>query len=747
MMRRLMIPLLALSALPLMAASTQTWEMNTYDDFLKGKFEGVSLGREGVLTLAPALRNLFVSDQPAIWSVVRASDGALYLGTGHRGRVYRVDSSGKGDVVWTADEPEVFALALDRRGRLYAATSPRGKVYRIEDGQAAEFFSPGATYVWSLAFDEEGSLFVGTGDDGRIHKVDASGRGEVYYETGQSHVTCLAFDAAGRLLAGTEPNGILYRVSEKNKAFVLYDANLPEIRSLAPMPDGSVYAAALGGSVARKAAAAGIAGAKPPLVTAAPTSITVTAAQGGVQIQPSAEGAAQAGQGAAALPPALPVIEISGVEKSALYKIAPNHFVETLWSSTEENAYDLLPAGDKIIFSTDKNGRLYELDAGRRVTLLAETNESEAVRLLRDPGGLLVATGNMGRLFRLGDELATEGAYEAPVHDAARAAQWGKLSWDASVPEGGEISFETRSGNSARPDQTWSDWSPPMKDARGSQIASPNARFIQWRAKLRGAGSPAPALSSVRLAYLPQNAAPQITGIAISNKASTTTDSTAAATAARSSSTSAYSITVTDTGESGASTVSGTSTQNLRRSASDEIQVVWHAEDLDGDKLLYSLYFRGEGEREWKVLKERLEETSYTIDSDVLADGKYLFRVQVSDSPANPPGAARATDYVSAPVFVDHTPPTLEVSEPARDGDRVVVAVRVRDAASPLTRCEYSLDAGSWIPVSADDGIIDSPAESFRIVLESLADGEHLLVVRAYDSAGNAGLTKIILRQ
>ena len=53
----------------------------------------------------------------------------------------------------------------------------------------------------------------------------------------------------GRLLAGSEPNGILYRISARDKAFVLYDANLPEIRSIVPMPDGTVYAAALGGSL------------------------------------------------------------------------------------------------------------------------------------------------------------------------------------------------------------------------------------------------------------------------------------------------------------------------------------------------------------------------------------------------------------------------------------------------------------------------------------------------------------------
>ena len=221
--------LLALWAAPVYGAGTASWEMNSYQDFLVGRFSGVSLSRDGRLLLAPRVETLFSSGQPVIWSIVRASDGSIYAGTGHRGHVFRIERSGKSSLLWTADQPEVFALALDNNGLLYVATSPKGKVYRIEDGKAKEFFSPDSIYIWALAFGKDGALYVGTGNQGKIFRVDPSGKGEVYYATGQSHVTSLGFDSQGRLLAGTEPNGILYRISAKDKAFVLYDADLPEI--------------------------------------------------------------------------------------------------------------------------------------------------------------------------------------------------------------------------------------------------------------------------------------------------------------------------------------------------------------------------------------------------------------------------------------------------------------------------------------------------------------------------------------
>ena len=68
------------------------------------------------------------------------------------------------------------------------------------------------------------------------------------------------------------------------------------------------------------------------------------------------------------------------------------------------------------------------------------------------------------------------------------------------------------------------------------------------------------------------------------------------------------------------------------------------------------------------------------------------------------------------------------------------------DAASPLRRSEYTVDAVAWIPLAAADGVIDSPRERFTVRLENVAPGEHVVVVRAADSAGNVGLAKVVLR-
>jgi len=730
----------------LFGSSPGAWEMSTFTDFIKGKFEGVSLGRDGRLSLAPKLDTFFTSEQPVIWSVVAGPDGALYAATGHRGRVFRIEASGTAKAIWTAPRPEVFAIAVDKRGVVYAASSPDGKIYRIENGAATEYFDPKVKYIWSLALAADGTLYAGTSDGGKVFRITGAGKGEEYYSTGQGNVTGLMLDSQGRLLAGTEPNGILYRITAKDQAFALYDSSLPEIRAIAANPDGSVYAAGLGGALAKKVQAAQQnATATTDATGTAVTTITVTADTGG-DLKPNPPEPQKPQQSAPAQ--AAPAVtttstattDVTNVEKSAIYRINPDNTVDTIWSSKEENVYDLLPAADgQIYFGTDDDGRVYRLTQDHKLTLLAQTNESQATRLLRLNGALFAATGNMGKIYRLG-AAGVKGTYQSPVFDAGSIARWGKLRWQGENGAGA-VSFRTRSGNSSRPDHTWSDWSTPLKDASGAQIPSPNARYLQFETELSGTGA---AVDTVSAAYLPQNNPPIVRSITVLTQtvpAATAASGKTAQTSTSSAASAPFSVTVTDTGDAAPVSSTGTPTQTLSRAASQQMIVSWQADDPDSDKLVYELDFRGDGERDWKVLKRGLHDNTYTIDGDALADGRYLFKVSASDREVNPPDSAKDADLVSTPVLIDNTPPVIRVQSSSRNE----VVFEAQDGASALKRAEWSIDAGPWTPVAPVDGVLDSRTEEFRLKLENVPPGEHVLVLRVADSGNNTGLAKVIL--
>ena len=733
------------AALPLLAGSAATWESGNYSDFVKGRFRGLALTRDGRIELAPKLEPVFSSGQAAIWSLAAAPDGSVYLGAGHRGRVYRITPGGQGSVIWTAPQPDVFALAVDAKGNLYAGASPNGKVWRIDPaGKAEEFYDPKERYIWALAAAPSGELYVGAGDTGRLHRVTAAGQGEVWYESGQTHLTCLALDARGRVLAGSEPNGLLYRIEGKGKAFVLYDSSLPEIRTIAVEPDGSLYVAALGGSVRRQAAQATSAAASSGAVGTVSTSVTVTAdAQTGIDLRPRAEAAKPPAPGTEAQ--AASYVDLAGIERSAIYRVHPDNTVETLWSSKEENVFDLTVAGEQITFLTDQNGRLYRQGADLKPALLAETQEGDPTRLLPTAQGLLAATGNLGKLFRLAEANELSGAYESPVHDAASIARWGRLDWRGEIPASARLSFQTRSGNSQRPDPTWSEWSKPITSPAQSQITSPNARYLQWRMEMSASASgPQPSIEMVAASYLPQNARPAVRSITVTPQWGAAAAKPAGAPAAAPAV--SYSVTVTDTGAAASPTSSGTPTQTVSRQGNPQLSIAWQADDPDNDRLVYSLWFRGEDERDWKKIKDDLTDNSLAVDSEMLADGRYFFRVEASDRLANSSSAARSADLVSSPFIVDHTPPLVRLGAPRREGGGLLLEFTIEDSASPVRRIEASVDAGPWFALDPADGIADSRLESGTLRLAVLAAGEHVVVIRAFDSSQNAGLGKAVLR-
>jgi hypothetical protein len=333
------------------------------------------------------------------------------------------------------------------------------------------------------------------------------------------------------------------------------------------------------------------------------------------------------------------------------------------------------------------------------------------------------------------------------VHDSGTASRWGSLSWRADVPSGCALAFRTRSGNSARPDRTWSEWSGPLTASAGARISSPNARYIQWKVEMSGppAGSGAtPLLNSITLAYLPQNSPPVVRSINVITQATLNSQSSKSSAGASSA---AYSVTVSgDTADTTGATSAGTPTQTLARAATQQITVSWQADDPDGDRLVYNLYFRAEDETQWMLLRAGTHDTALTFDADILADGKYYFRVTASDRESNAPSSAREAQLTSSPVMIDNTPPSVTLGLARYTAGAAHIEWEATDASSALRRCEYSLDAGNWVPVESADGVIDSPHESFSLDLPGLAAGEHLLVIRVADSANNTATAKVILK-
>jgi hypothetical protein len=69
------------------------------------------------------------------------------------------------------------------------------------------------------------------------------------------------------------------------------------------------------------------------------------------------------------------------------------------------------------------------------------------------------------------------GTFTSSVFNAGSTAVWGTATWTANLPAGTSMIVLTRSGNTATPDGTWSNW---MAVTNGGTVASPDAQYLQY---------------------------------------------------------------------------------------------------------------------------------------------------------------------------------------------------------------------------------------------------------------------------
>jgi sugar lactone lactonase YvrE len=713
--------LITVGVAPALAGEPIVWDIGSRADLLKGEARGISISDTGGVSLAPEAVQVFNTEQAYVWSSAIDSTGNLYLGTGHDGKLFKVGADGKGALLFKASELDITALAIAKDGSVFAATSPDGKVYRVTaDGKSEVYFDPADKYIWSLAILNDGSLAVGTGDNGKLYRVRTAGAkpdASLLVDTNQTHVMSLAVTARGDLIAGTDPGGLVIRVSPEGKAFALYDSSLREIHALAPAADGSIYALALGDAAATAKTAA----------PAATTEATATAAS----TVTTDEAAAQAQS-----TPARSRNDLANV-RSAVFRILPDGGTDTVWSSTTVTAFAVLANKGGVLIGTSDKGRIYSVTDDGRDMLLLQSTEGQISSLISRGAEVFAASSNQGKLIRFGASTVKEGSYESPVRDAKLVATWGKVWWRSTGP----IEVQTRSGNSERPDMTWSDWSSSYTDASGAQISSPKARFIQWRAILKEAGASnhvAAKLDDVSLAYLPRNVAPEVlaitvlpAGVALQQQIQMQIDPN---------------IEAAGLDVSLFGLVAQAPPRRLFQKGARSLQ--WQAEDRNGDTLEYAVYYRALNETNFRLLKDHIRETFYTVDGASLADGRYVFRVVAADDLDNPAGYALSGDRVSEPVDIDNTPPVVRsVGQVQVSGDRVRAMFDVEDTTGRIKRADISVDGSPWREVFPDDGIADSGRERYSLDLNVVGLGEHTISLRAFDNSNNVGNISVTFRR
>ena len=437
---------------------------------------------------------------------------------------------------------------------------------------------------------------------------------------------------------------------------------------------------------------------------------------------------------------AFPIPGAGAAGGSEVYRVALDGSPSRVWNSREDIVYALaFDQRGRLLAGTGNRGHVFAITGDDEFTDLLKASATQVTAFANAPqGGIYASTSNLGKVFLLSATPESEGSYESDVFDAHNFSRWGRAEFRGS----GNVELFARSGNVDNPDRNWSPWA--KIDLRKDGLVSvPPARFIQWKAVLRS-GDPAPRVESVTLNYLPKNVAPDFDEVTVQPGVR-------------------YQSLPKPSGVElnvGTAQQPHFDTPPPTTRDRESIGVKWTVHDDNDDQMVYSVYYRGDGDTRWLLLKDNLTDKFYSFDASLLPDGGYTIKVVASDAPSHSPAQALTAEKESLRFEVDTTPPQIENLAASVDGDKIHVSFRAVDSFSNIKRAEYSVDAGEWQFVEPIGQLSDSKTENYDLRVaqrpdrlgsaagEAPAKGglEHVVVVRVYDRYDNMSSAKTVIR-
>ncbi|HEX7158182.1 MAG TPA: hypothetical protein VF214_04170, partial [Edaphobacter sp.] len=636
------------------AQGTKLWTVDRYDQMEKGSTDGIAIRSDGRLESGPAVSLVYNTGKSYVWSLASDAEGNAYLGLGgtsaNSAAVMKVTPDGKSTQVFEGKELTVQSVRIAADGSVLIATSPDGKVYRVPpSGGATVIFDSATTeekpkYLWDLAVGKSGDVYVAAGGPAVVYKLASDGgKAQVLFKTTDQHVRCLMMAADGQLWAGSDGSGVIYRIDTKTagaKPFAVYAAPKREITALAADDAGNIYAAGVGPKGAP---------ALPPLPVTGNVGVTITF------VQPGSSTAA----GSNALVP----------EGSELYRIARDGTPLKLVTMKDDVVYALAVRKGVLLAATGNRGRIYRVDPHTPglFTDVAHLEASQGMAFAPVKDGLLTVTSNSGKLFRLGDAIAQNATYTSEVFDAQHFSQWGRAEVRA-VPD---YDLYVRSGNVENPLMGWSEWS---RVAANGDVTVPPGRYAQWKAVLRS-GS----VDTVALNYLTRNVPPVVDEIIVQPGARV------AAGGGAPPSTTVQVAFPASTAAQPMSFQPDVSTAPLTAQKDRTAMTVrWLAHDDNGDDLIFSVWYRGVGEKNWRLLKDKISDRFLSFDASLLPDGTYELKVVASDAPVHTDSDALTGEKLSSVFVMDTTPPVPGPLTATMNGNKIHATLEARDATSPI---------------------------------------------------------------
>ena len=685
------------------AGVTAKTTVQSYKHWSQGKSQSAFVTSQGSIRPGWETKRIAIPAD-GIWSAALAANGDAYIGTDHKGTVYRVRQNKVTKLATIPGVVAVVSMTVDVSGTIYAGTMPKAQVWRINPTTAKSTrvtTLAKAETVWTLAFDSAGRyLYAGTGAQGTLVRIDPkNGKSRVVLKTQDKRILTMAAGLDGSIWVGTSDKGLVFRYDPKTdsaRAMADFDAN--EITSMAPYRGGVIVAAnQLKGPSTSE------------LKTRSAIHKLDKNKNKGQRAQPPKNGSTPGADPAAARtsPPRRGARKGQGT----LFQVYDDGRLRQIHALTQTYYTSVLTTdGGRIFAGSAQKGRIYLIEQDDSAATAFDVKETMIAKLLyRKKYGLWFVTTDGSALFK-NTGLANKAVYVSKVFDTKVPSRFGKLSWRSK----GKLAVETRTGNTAEPEIGWSKWqklSHIRKHSGGQRsgnIRSLPGRYLQFRVHLR---SPDASVDQTSFYYLPQNLATRVQSISISRGLRNFV----------------------------------TTQQGPIKPRSPVVKLQWKIANPDSDKTEYLLHVRRDGEAFWRPIEtgnKPLTKTSFDWNTETFPDGNYRLRVTASDHSANSIHRSLQHNKMTSLFVLDNGKPQITDLRIRKSR----VSGRLRDKWTNIAEIAYSIDDAPWQIATTEDGILDSLDEHIRITLPKLPTGLHTFALRVADEAGNLGSVSTTFR-
>jgi hypothetical protein len=136
--------------------------------------------------------------------------------------------------VYESSAPFLWTVVSGPDGSLFVGSGNEGQVFRIDaSGKGGVFFDAEELEVHAITPAPGGGIYVGTSPDGKIYRVDAAGKNVVFFDPPERYIWSLAVDQAGNVFAGTGDKGVVYKIDTNGRGTPFYQTKATHVMALA----------------------------------------------------------------------------------------------------------------------------------------------------------------------------------------------------------------------------------------------------------------------------------------------------------------------------------------------------------------------------------------------------------------------------------------------------------------------------------------------------------------------------------